>query len=533
LAGRSPVFRGLLLILLAIGAYWDSIDNGFAYDDGAVVERNPVVQGREPLDRVFVRDYWGHAAERQVGAYRPVALFTLALDGRAGGGAALPFHVTNLVLHALVVVAAYALFRRRAGEVSAFSAAALFAVLAGPSEAVFAIVGRADLLAALFLVLGLAAHSAPGGLATAAAVMCFALCLGSKESGLVAPAVWLAMDAIVPVASGRSRTRFDTALRLTLYAAVVGVYLVGRTVALGSAFATRIEPLRNPLVTADATARLMGAGRIFFEHILFGLANPLARAYDCSAPACGPAGLGDPLAWSGLAIFACMVALAFWGARRAPTLAAGLAWFTLAFLPASNFAIVGPTAYAERLLYAPALGLCLAVGFGFAFLSKRVPRPWIAWSLFAALALGNAAAVRARSADWESSLTLFLADVELMPRGAVVQNNAAWAATQTGDWAVAEEHARNAVALAPEFVDAHATLALLLARSGRESAALTELEVASAYEPTVAFFLARARILIGMVDLPGAQRAVEAGLGLDPDHPVLLEMKSQLGPPAR
>jgi tetratricopeptide (TPR) repeat protein len=185
------------------------------------------------------------------------------------------------------------------------------------------------------------------------------------------------------------------------------------------------------------------------------------------------------------------------------------------------------------MLYAPTLGLCLAVGAGFVSLAERIPRSWIGWALFSALVLGNAVAVLARSADWASSRTLFAADVERMPDSVVVQNNAAWAAAQIGDWATAEEHARRDVALAPSYVDAHATLALLFARSGRQREAMAERDAAAAYDPTVARHVARVRILSGIGDVAGARRAIEDGFGLDPDHPVLLELKSGLQPTPR
>ena len=173
--------------------------------------------------------------------------------------------------------------------------------------------------------------------------------------------------------------------RLGGYAVVAGLYLGARWNAVGSPLGTRIGDLTNPLVTAPWPRRGAAAADIFWSDYLGGIANPMQRLYLCSAPACGPAGVESTGAWLGLGALVLLVALAVLLWRRAPLASAGLAWFLLLFLPVSNLLIISPSVYGERLLYAPLMGMALALTDAVRRLAARLPRPspggcWGRWA---------------------------------------------------------------------------------------------------------------------------------------------------------
>src|SRR5262245_25959461 len=125
---------------------------------------------------------------------------------------------------------------------TAAAAAVLFAVHPLASEAVNMASGRSELLCALGLLLGLRGHLAwlrgrvaplgAGALATAAGAV---LACGSKETGVLLPALLLAQQLIV---AGWPRDRaglWRAAARLLPAAAVTVVYLAARKALLGQA----------------------------------------------------------------------------------------------------------------------------------------------------------------------------------------------------------------------------------------------------------------------------------------------------------
>jgi hypothetical protein len=456
---RPLWLRRRLLLLCALTAlvHAGAVPSSFVFDDHTAVEKNPVVRGEVPPLEAFSRDFWGRAGPDTIGTYRPLAVLSLAVDARLGGGAPWLFHLTNVLLHTLVVAALYLSWRGQAGETVAWAAAALFSVLAAPAEAVQAIVGRADLLGALFGLLGYAAHRAAGPRGAWAALACYALALGAKESSLVYPVAWCALEAL--------RVGLRAALpwwRLSGYAAVAALYLGARGSVVGAPLGTSIGDMTNPLVSAPWLERFLGAAEIFASHYLAGIADPMRRLYLCSAPACGPVGVESLGAWVGLGALLRLGGLAVGLRRRAPVASGGLIWFLVLFLPVSNLLVLSPSVYGERLLYAPLLGGVLALTWGVARLAARLSRPAVAWGLLATVGVGNALALQWRHEDWRSDEALFLAAIEVEPDSAVLQANAAHAWLQLGRPAEIEQCARRAVALDAGYARGYEMLGIAL-----------------------------------------------------------------------
>ena len=469
--------RWVLLGAWTALVYAGAVPSGFVLDDHSAVVGSPVVQGEVSAVEAFTRDYWGLVPPGTIGTYRPLAVLTFVLDARVGGGAPWVFHLTNVLLHVLAVLALFGVWRQWAGDTTAWAAAALFATLAAPAEAVHSIVGRADVLAALFGLLGWAAHRTPGLRAAMLAAVCYTLALFSKESALLYPLVWCLMEAL-----RTGRWRVLPWGRLGVYASVTALGLGARKHALGTFLGATIGDMTNPLVTASWSGRVLGAADIFWSQYLAGIANPLRRLYMCSAPACAPVGVDSAGAWLGLGALGLLVALALGTWRRAPLVSAGVAWFLLLFLPISNLLVVGPSVYGERLLYAPLMGASVALAHAVSLLAARLPRPALAWGMLVALGAGNALAVQSRHADWRDGTSLALQAIEVQPRSTVLQMIAAEAWVRLGHWAEAEQCARDAIALDADYGRPYGLLGVALDQQGRTAEAQAMLERALSLE---------------------------------------------------
>src|SRR6266487_2159161 len=133
----------------AVVAYLGALWNGFAVDDVPIIVLNPLVAHASGMWRAFAAPYWppdlgGHM-------YRPLVIAGFALDWLLGSTAW--FHAVNLAWHAAASVAVAALARRWTDSTGALVAGLLFAVHPLHVEAVANVVGRAELMAALFTLL--------------------------------------------------------------------------------------------------------------------------------------------------------------------------------------------------------------------------------------------------------------------------------------------------------------------------------------------------------------------------------------------
>jgi hypothetical protein len=345
--------------LLAILVYVNALANGYAIDDEPIVLHNPAVHGLGSLRQVLLGPWWpgSHAH------YRPVALLGFALQWAVHGNAPGAFHAANLLLHAAAVaLLAAMLLRLDAGAWAAGLGAAVFAVHPVHAEAVANLVGRAELLAAVFYLgacvvyLG-ATRLTPGRTAAVAGLMLLAL--GSKEMAVTLPGALLVLDALRTRGerTGIARLLHRNRGVLAALAATLAAYLLLRWVVLGGVLGESGAAYLAPLGTVR---RLALAARLWPEYLRL-----LLWPADLSAE-WAPATLNVPrwnerAVWASLALVAALaaVAAAMWNRQRWAS--AAVLWLAVTVFPVSQVAFPVGVMLAERTLYLPSAALALLV----------------------------------------------------------------------------------------------------------------------------------------------------------------------------
>jgi tetratricopeptide (TPR) repeat protein len=475
---RSSRWWPVLVAAVAVLVYAPALRNGFALDDVFLVENNPAIASAANIPKLFLLPYWDAPGE-SYGLYRPLTIASLAVDRAVMGAGPLGFHLTNVLLHAGVAALAWFALRRAGTRYgTALAGAGLFAVLPVHSEAVANIAGRAELLAALFVLSAWLAHRRGNRIAAAALYFCALL---SKESAILAPALFLLDDTV------RDRHGIRAlAPRYAGFAAALVVMLLLRVVALGPhQTAEGTIALDNPAAAAGFGPRIATALWVQLKYALV-CVFPRRLVSDYSFDAIPVArGLGDPRALAGLAFAGAVFAAGAWGfARCRPLMLAAALWIVFA-LPSSNLLFPAGTIMAERLVYLPSLGICLAVGHAVASGAvggSRVRRIAIVAATLVAV-LGYSARIIARIPDWKNNLALATADVAIAPRSAKLQAGAGIFLADAGRAAEAEDHLRRAVAIYPDYAQMHYNLAVLLARRGARDEAIEHLNRAIALAP--------------------------------------------------
>ncbi len=466
-AGRVAKWVVALVLLLPLLLFAPSLANGFAMDGESLAssewkenpgQPDPVISELHGPGFYFGKYYW-YGESANDGLYRPMTIYSYALVFAVAGSAETTAqHLVNVFLHVLATFLVWRLMLSvGVGVRMALVVTGLFGVHAIHSEVVAGVVGRAELFAFVFgigaclaFLRGIRAGGPVRiGWISGAVVMMFAgFC--SKESGL-AFGPFLLCVLLARRWSGRNEASLlhELFAGTIVFAVPLVVFLVLRhRVMTGFDHAWIVDYAANPLYGTDAITRICTAIKLWGHGLLqccfpFVLsANYGAEVFDV-----------EPSPWGVGVLGALIVLLVFMGiglhlARRVPAFFLAMASFLGLSFITSNVVFATGTIYAERLYYAPSLGVCILGGllarrFGFA---KWVIAILVVWSA------GCAVTILARNGVWKDTTTLFTTAARNQPRSANIQVQLAQLLRgQPERHDEAFEHLRVALELIPEY----------------------------------------------------------------------------------
>ena len=495
----------------AVIVYLPALGNKFALDDGSIVERNPSAHTVGAALRAFDRAYW--PPENGAGQWRPLVILSFAADWQASGGSPVWLHAANVAWHAAATALLVPVLACYVPEEAALAGALLFAVHPVHVEAVANLVGRAEMMAAVFLfsalLVGRVIRRRLGrGLPTwAQELALLALVAGgllSKEHAALAVAL-LALDDLA------SRERIPRALPRRDYAAVAGLtvvwFLLRRPVDAGASFA----------MIAPTFFHLGVVGRIStMLPVVFVVVRLMAWPFDLSSdygPEVVPR-LDHPTA-VGVAGLVLMLAVALLALRSWPrhrALALGLLIVGLAWLPTSNLLFPTGIVLAERTLYLASAGVALVAAACFERLRRSRIRhlaAWVAGGVIVVFAVRTLSQVPV----WRSNRDLVLWALETHPESYREHQAAARALVRAGDLAGALRQYDLAFELYPLDYYAFVEAASAALDGGRVRVALDYLRRAERLDSTLSLtetMLARALLVSDSAAeaLPHARRGV-------------------------
>lgn len=155
------LFQHSLIVLICIACYGFALRGDFVFDDSVAVVRNQdVTNSSTTLAEILRHDFWGTNLSDPTShkSFRPLTTLMFQLEVRIFGLRADPMKFHNFALHVLVCWLLLSTLPRlfpNTDTVVLFFATALFAVHPVHSEAVSGVVGRAELLCAVFYLLAI------------------------------------------------------------------------------------------------------------------------------------------------------------------------------------------------------------------------------------------------------------------------------------------------------------------------------------------------------------------------------------------
>ncbi len=510
----APWRRGLMMLALVaavFAAYAPTWQAGFIWDDDLHVTANPAIIGPPGL-----KEIWTTPAAN----YFPLTMTTFWILHALFGLNPLPYHLVNVLCHALSALLLWAVLRQFRIPGAGFGAAA-WALHPVQVESVAWISELKNTQSAVFFLLAvwyyarrLAAEYGPAGrprtpayrsLNYAAALLCAVLAVLSKSSTVMLPVV------LILCAWGLRRPRPAGLLGELLPFFALSLAISGWTIweqkySAGAAGAEWSHSLAQRAAIAVRVPWFYLGKLLWPAPLIFIYPRWATDAGSVAILLFGLASLGAGGWLYVRAESAGWARAAFWGlATFLALLFPVLGFFDVYFF---RFSFVG-----DHFQY---LASMAALALGGAVLARLPGTTRLI--LGAAALLGGAGMTWRQAHVYRSDLTLFTDTVAKNPAAWMAQSNLSAALADAGRPEEAITHARRALDLQPAYVEAASNLGRALTLSGRPEEALGPLQRAIATRPD--YGEAHTNLGIAFAALnrdEDARRAFETALRLKPE----------------
>ena len=468
------------LLLLGVGLLFaNCLSGSFVWDDEQFVLKNKFLTSPQFLPNLLTQNMVAGAGIKS-NFYRPLQSLTHFLDLQIWGVQPFGHHLTNLLLHAAGTVALFHLVLQLFPLWPAAMATALFAFHPLQAEEVAYVSGRGDLLAILFLCLGLLAFRRHRWFS----LLCAVFAMASKESMALFPLfLFLYHQAATSEASSEGPPSKPVPWKQYVpFVLLSGAYVIARLTVLN--FNNTLNFYSQPnVLTEHFPFRVWTYLTTVPKGFLLWL-WPMDLHHERSWSVYTSAAF--PQVWLSLALVLELIGAAVWFWRRNRPISVGLAWFFAATIPTSNLIVLINALFYDHWFILPGIGLTIVVGALLSWLWKRaaagIPRRAVAAAGFTALAFLALATVHYNRV-WHSPVELYTHILSWEPRSAKICSNLGMAYADEGKLEQAITYYQRAVALDDEYPQTHHNLANAYLVLGNEEKAMEELKRAVELSP--------------------------------------------------
>lgn len=539
----------IIIIFAALLPYLNSFDGGFVFDDIFLVEHDRFYETK-PFMECWKRPYW--SADYNDGLYRPLVTMSFWLNTRLADKYSPAFRAVNIFLNIVVCLILFKLLKSLGYSfLGSFFATLLFAVHPLHSEAVIPASGRADMLCAFFVFLGLFLHirscktfsqSAENEYNSfsnkifycISAGICICFSLWSKENGIILLPLFIIYDAFFV------RKRFMSNLvskKYLFYLLALFIALLPRLIVMGNL----IPKLGSILIKSDNVLALCSypvraATAIKLQgYAIWKFLFPVKLSHDYSYAQILPLESFFDIGFLGALILiplSCilLLILKFLGKDRYHILLLIL-FYAVSIFPTSNLVFLTGTIFGERLYYLPSAWLCAISGI----VIRRSILRWncsIATIIFLSALLLLGYRTWQRGEDWSSQLSLAIKGVETSPKSSKMWQNLALQFFNHGNYEEASIAAKKALEILPEEKNSLKLFAYSQINLGNYSVAESALrELIISGTKNFDIYNKLSAILASKGELEEAKKLWTKSLEINPQQPIIkkyLEENQQL-----
>ena len=494
----------IILILVALGVYANTLANGFIWDDEDLILEDRYIKDIKYAGYLFTPEYWKQNFVAHEGRYRPLRALTFIVDWNLWKKNPIGYHLTNMILNLVAVLSVYFLAQNLfADGIKSFFSALIFAVHPVHTESVCWIKNRTDILMTIFFVLGVAwfigsvrrwqSNETPSAdtLSTRnnglmVGIM-FILALLGKEAAITMPVVLMAYLLLA------ERENFGSSVKkLWLYFALSALYFVFLIVFL------RTSQIKSPI---DIKGNILALAQYLRLLIL---------PYDLNAER----GLVTGVDLVGPVFFAAVIYLVV--KKKLYREAFALGWIFITLLPVLDVRFITSRPIAEQRLYLPSVGLCLLAG---STLSRKI------WSriLLIGIIMTFTGITFARNFDWKDSVRFWEKTVEQSPDSARAWHNLGVGYERSNDWAKAVAMYEKSILLNKTMALPYISIGNIAYNSGNPSVAEQFFNQALGVSPdSVEAKKGLARVMMAKGDLTKAMEIYRQILSVEPANTEVL-----------
>ncbi|MBI4690401.1 MAG: tetratricopeptide repeat protein [Nitrospirae bacterium] len=468
----------IILILLVIIAFANSLQNSFVWDDHGMIVNNPmIVLPFKEIPSIFMRPLWNTGTQDVQVYYRPVLNLYLVLNYKLWGPSPLGFHLVNIMLHLINAILLYKVglllfgndnitrpfipsHRGRGTEdepspsvgegkgegrfsdiqLISIIAASIFAVHPVHNEPVGRPVAGGESLLGFFIILSLYFFLKERRYLS---LFSFSLALLSKEFTVMFP------FSLVTLAIHKKGIKRGI-VEIIPYMILVGLYLILRMMVVDSVFG---NPIVQPIF-----ARILTMAVATFDYLrLLLVPYPINPFY----PARWYESILEPKVLLAIIILIAIVFLTFKTRRDK----------TMLFLLLSPFIMLAPAIWrvnafwagpdqvyiAERYLYVPAMFFLLFIPAAIMKIAGNRVKKYLITGLLAVMLIFISITVSSNTI-WRDDLTFFSKIVRESPGAVFAHNNLGIALRAKGLIDKAEDHFRISMELDPYYSEPYINL---------------------------------------------------------------------------
>lgn len=458
----------LFPILLSLILYAQSLISDFVWDDRSLILQNSLVLKPEKMLETF--RYSLTIFGEDYGYYRPLSLISFALDNFIWRENAFGFHLTNLLLHILVVICLVYAFQQLFGFTQGVLISIVYTTFAVHIENVVFISGRMDILATLLMLLTLIIYFSAKNLRTFHIILCYIfilLALLSKEIALIFPLIFIL--AVINFFHPELWKKHIQKGGLFIGSALL-TYIILRVILLKS-----LVPV--PVTSTSFLNRVIAVPRliVFYLQLLLFPYNLNARHYEFV--------LNNAqfinLIFSAIVLI--IIIFIIIRLRKQRQIVFGGLWFLIGLLPVMNIFPLSGIPVAERFLYFPSIGIAiLLTGLlptNEIVLKASDLKNFIIKVILLSIIINNIIFSFKRVPVWRKEEIFFKTMVAQNPKSPLAHHNLGHYYYRQGNWKKAEEEYKNAITINPYFPAPHASLGDIYTRTGRYQEAINEYDI--------------------------------------------------------
>jgi protein O-mannosyl-transferase len=414
---------GIVIAVIAFALFANTIGHDYVLDDsGAINENRYVLEGISGIPKLMKVEFW-HFANIHLGYYRPLSLITFALENEFVQNNPHVSHFFNVLIFALsgfVLFIVLSKIFKTTHSLFPFFITLLFMAHPLHTEIVANIKGRDELLSFLNTLLMLSfslryidtkkiLHL------VLSLVFCY-LGMLSKETALVGV-------VLLPVVMYYYTTMtIKECLQKSVWVlGIIGLFFIQKNYLLDTPTIIPSDIVNYPYT--DNAIKWPTTFMLFaFSVRLLLLPHPLR--YDYSFNQIPAVDFSSAGALVGLILFVLGIYFGYKLALKKSVFGFALALFYISLVPALAFTILRGGIFAERFLFLPTLGFCVALVYGFVLLFKidiaeisTDVKTWLQKQakfslLISCVILLYSFKTVSRNAVWKDNLTLFGTDVK-------------------------------------------------------------------------------------------------------------------------